>query len=219
NGNCAGVGAVTGTNQNLNIAIAIGEGASTLNLTGTVSADGKSMSGTYSDLGGGCSLALSGSWSAFQVPALSGNFTGTISNSSYMALATGMNPAAPIAVSGTLLQGPNIGASNATITGTINASGYPCFATAAITGTITGASVVLSVFGFDGTQIGTIGLPGAPAMVVSDPSGTSLVGTSNVNGLALGSNSGSGPCPELFDPNNNFAPVQYDNADIKLTLQ
>ncbi len=69
-------------------------------------------------------------------------------------------------VSGTVTQGENIGASSATVTGTLSfqdpltlLSVYPCFPLASLTGTVSGNSVILQLIGTDGSNLGQIGEP------------------------------------------------------------
>ncbi len=219
---CAGVGSVTGTLNGQNVTLAVNEGGSTVNLTGSISSDNQSMSGEYTTLAGGCTAKpTSGTWTASLIPTLTGKFTGTLSNSTYMQVVTGVAPPAPIVVSGEFTQTSGTGASNASVTGTITAIDYPCFRTAYLTGTISGQNVLLSVFGLDGTQIGNLGSPAGnpptPAVVSVSSSGISLNGlTSTQSGLTLG-NSGSGPCPAILD--NNQQSLKADTADIALTFQ
>ena len=217
---CAGVGLLSGTVDGNSVTFAINEGGTTLTFNGALSSDG-TMAGDYEGPGGAClGSATSGTWTAAEIPELNGNFSGTISNSSYMALVTGMNAdqVPPIQISATFNQSPNIGASNATLTGTMNAQGYPCFATAYLTGTISGSNVVLSVFGFDGTLIGSLGTGTAPATVSSGSSGVSLttvIPSSLVLGEILPGGTQQGPCPKLLDASGNT--VQFDNASLALT--
>jgi hypothetical protein len=137
-----------------------------------------------------------------------------------MSLLTGVNPPAPIAVSGTFTQSANAGASNATLTGTITAIGYPCFTTVSLSGTISGQSVYLNVFDYSGVQIGTLGVPGVagiagtPATVVPSSNVLSLTGSGQA-GLSLGS-SGVPPCPAL---NGNGTNVTTDTTSVAFTLQ
>jgi hypothetical protein len=226
--NCGGVSSLTGSVTGQNVTLSVNEGGTTVNLTGSISSDSKSMSGDYQAQGGGCfTTATTGTWNAFLIPPLNGNFTGTISNSTYMTLLTGTSPAAPIAVSGTISQGPSAGTSDATLSGTINAVGYPCFSTASLSGTISGQNVYLNIFGYNGVQIGTLGqssgaagVAGSPATVVVSSNGTSLVDTSTV-GLFLGANTGTGtvgPCPPIFDPTLN-ANRTSDSGSVAFNLQ
>lgn len=222
NGHCAGVAALTGAVSGQTANFVIDNGGAELNLTGTVSSDQKSISGSYSGQAGGCfTTPTTGTWMASLIPPLNGNFTGTLTSSSYMALLTGQSPPAPVAVVGSFTQTGGAGSSNATLTGTIQASGYPCFRTASFSGTISGANVYLQVFGYDSTLLGTIGLPpGAPATVVVDSQGgVSLVGSGpGTSGLALGAVAAGktfGPCPPLQTSNGS---VPNDAAAISLSL-
>ena len=217
---CAGVGVVTGSIDGQNVALSIDEGGSTLSLSGALSSDGKSMSGDYETPSGGClTVASTGTWQAAPVPQLSGNFNGTLANSGYMQLITGTNAAQlpPIQVSGSITQGPNTGSSNAALSGTINAVGYPCFATAYLTGTVSGTNVVAAVFGFDGSQIGTFGTIVAPA-TISTNSGIVSVNGDLVLGILLPGGIEQGPCPKLADPGSGNA-VESDHTSAQLTLQ
>jgi hypothetical protein len=200
-GSCAGVSVLTGTIKGQNVTFSLNGGGIVLNFTGTASTNSQTMSGDYQAVGGGCStVGITGTWNAVLVPPLNGNFTGTLSNSQYMSLLTGVSPAAPIAVSGSMTQSSNDGASNATVTGTMNAVGYPCFTTASLTGTISGQNVVLSVFGYEGAQIGTLGSAQTPALVSSGPDNAiSLLSQPNGE-MTLGKASATtvvGPCPPL----------------------
>ena len=227
-GRCAGTGLLTGTVNAQNLALEINEGGTSISLTGSLSPDGTTMTGTYAGSGGGCFNApTTGTWSAVQIPALTGSFTGSLTDSVYMSTLTGVNPPAPIMVSGSLTQGPNDGtASSSTLTGTISAQGYPCFRTVTVTGTITGQNVFLSVYNFNANLVGTIGLPtspGAPsaaAVVTSDATGLHLIGSQpGTSGLALGANSGGvtfGPCPPIL---LNGSPLPNDAAAIELDFK
>ena len=225
--NCGGVSSVTGTASGQNVTLSVNEGGTTLNLTGTISSDGKSIAGDYQGPGGGCFTApTTGTWNAFLIPPLNGNFTGTISNSTYMTLVTGASPSAPIVVSGTITQSANAGTSSATLTGTISAAGYPCFSTAALNGTISGQNVYLNIFGYNGVQIGslgqagTVGTAGSPATVVVTSSGVSLIDTSPA-GLFLGAFTGTGtvgPCPPLLNPSSGTNQTS-DSGSIAFDFQ
>jgi hypothetical protein len=207
---CGGVSAVTGSVSGQNVTLAVNNFGSIINLNGTVSADSTSMSGDYQALGGACFTATTtGTWNALQIPPLNGNFTGTL-DSIYMEDVTGSSSAVPIAVSGTMTQEDNAGASNATVTGTINAVGYPCFTVATVSGTISGQNVYLNLFGYNGEQIGILGSPppgpsnaGSPAVATVTSTGLSLVDN---GGLDIGvktntSIGGAGPCPPVSGNN------------------
>jgi len=160
---CQGVGPVTGTfdGQNLQITVsAFGQDFSLSNTSGT--SQGDSMSGQFTDTAGGCiSFSSAGVWTAVRIPALSGNFSGSF-----------VSPGATtINVTGTLIQGQNVGASTATLSGTISATGSPSFCSyignSTVTGLISGTSVTLTLFGPDGSQIGQIPGPGSPPATVA----------------------------------------------------
>ena len=215
-GYCGGAAGVTGTASGNNVSFSVNEGGTVLNFAGTTFSSGAAMSGTYLGPGGGCfENPTIGTWTAIQVPALSGNFTGTFTNDSYMPL---VNGSSTVQVSGTLTQTVNSGTSSASLTGTISAAGYPCFATANLTGTISGVNVNLAIFGYDGEQIGTIGTQTAPATVSTSSQGTTLV-SNEPGGLVLQVNSSTsqpfGPCPAI---NNGSSLQTYDTADVTLNF-
>lgn len=220
---CGGVSALTGTVSGQNVTLSVNEGGTAVNFTGGISQDGKSMSGNYQAEGGGCfTRPTTGTWNAFLVPPLTGNFTGTI-NSAYMQILQAASNPVPVTVSGTITQSTNAGTSNATLTGTIKAVGYPCFSSAALSGTISGQNVYLNVFGYNGNQIGTLGQPGtvgaagSPATVVVESGGISLVDTSS-DGLFLGAFTGTGtvgPCPPLIVPGTNSTQTS-DSGSVAL---
>ena len=223
---CGGVSSLTGTVSSQSVALSVNEGGSVLGFTGTISSDGKSMAGSYVAEGGSCfNISTTGTWTALLIPPLNGNFTGTLTSSSYMSLLTGVTPPAPIAVSGTINQGANAGASNATLTGTITAVGYPCFSSATMSGTISGQNVYLNIFDYKGDQIGTLGqpsgsagTPGFPATVVINGSAVSLV-DANIDGLFLGIFTGtgeSGPCPPI---NNGSSTQTFDGVSTVFNFQ
>jgi hypothetical protein len=178
--------AVTVSGQN--VTLTAPAGSQTFTLTGTLSTNGSTMMGTYSSTAGTapdgsvCGYAETGlSWSAISVPPLSGTIQGrfhsvggtsTLNNQDFL-------------VSGSLTQGENIGASNATVTGTLtfvdpttNLSDYPCFAYASVNGQISGNSVILQIIGVNGSTVGQIG----------EPAG--LFGTTGINPVTLESASG-----------------------------
>jgi hypothetical protein len=218
---CGGVALVNGTVDGQNVTFSLNEFGTVLNFTGTVSSDHKSMSGDFQGGAGSCfAKPTIGTWNAFLIPPLNGNFTGTI-NSQYMQLLQGASSAVPVVVSGSITESSNAGASNATLTGTLNATGYPCFSQAMLSGTISGQNVYLGVFDYNGLQIGSLGEPGtvgsnAPATVVLTPNGVSLVDTSQ-NGLFLGAFTGTqtvGPCPAI-GPENQTS----DSGSVAFNLQ
>jgi hypothetical protein len=164
----------------------------TFTLTGTLSSDGSTMMGTYNSTAGtatdgsACGYAETGlSWSAVSVPA----FTGTVQGFFHSTNGNSFPQNEDFPVSGSLTQGANIGASNATVTGTLNfidpetnLSDYPCFSTASVNGQISGSSVVLQIIGTNGSIVGQIGEPAGsatgvnPVVFESTPSGYILGG-------------------------------------------
>ena len=209
---CGGTAQVTGTINGQSVAFTENLGGTTYSFSGTISSNNQSMSGDYQAQGGACfTSATTGTWNAFLIPPLNGNFTGTFTGSNYMTLLTGVSPAPPIVVSGSLAQSSNGGASSASLTGTITAVGYPCFSTASVSGTISGQSMYLDLFDYNGVPIGTLGqpsgaagTPGSPLMVVVSSGAVSLSGT-GTGGLFLGDFLGSGnvvgPCPPIIGGN------------------
>jgi hypothetical protein len=180
----SGSAPVTGTISGQTVILTAVAGTQTFTLNGTLSANGSTMMGTYSSSDGkGCGTAQTGlQWSATSVPPLSGTIQGSFHSTS------GPLSNQDFPVSGTLTQGDNIGASNATVTGTLNFQGYPCMDTAAVNGQISGNSVILQIFESNGLNAGQIGAPvGAPNLspvvfVNSAPGGGVLRGT---NGYGL----------------------------------
>ena len=158
---------VTVNGQNLTLTATAG--TQTFTLSGTLSTDGSTMMGTYNSTAGTtpngsvCGYAVTGlSWSAISVPSI----TGTIAGSFHSTGGTSTLSNQDFLVSGTLTQGENIGASNATVTGTLTfvdpitlLSDYPCFANASVNGEISGNSVILQVIGVNGSTVGQIGEP------------------------------------------------------------
>jgi hypothetical protein len=219
---CGGVSPLSGTINGQSVAFSVNEAGTTFSFTGAISSDSQSMSGDYQAQGGACFIqSTTGTWNAFLIPPVNGNFTGTIDSSYVGFLQTGLAGSAsvPIPVSGSIAQSPSAGASNATLTGTITAVGYPCFTTVSVTGTISGQNVYMDVFDYNGNQIGTLGVPpaspgvaGTPATVMTTTTGMSLVGDGEA-GLALG-NGAINPCPPLTGQSN-----PGDVASVALTFQ
>jgi hypothetical protein len=167
----SGAAPMTGTisGQMVNLTAVAGE--QTFTLSGMLNSDG-SISGTYTATPGpvvlvngtptACGQGTSGTGLAFSaqpVPSLTGTITGSFHSATSGSL---LNQNFP--VTGFLTQGRNIGASNATITGTLSfidpitlASNYPCFQTASVNGQISGTNVVLELIGTNGSNIGQIG--------------------------------------------------------------
>jgi len=181
----SGSAPITGTVSGQNITLTATAGTQSFTLTGTLSADNSTMMGTYiSTDGQGCGTAQTGlQWSATSVPPL----TGPIQGNFHSVLST-LNPSLntnlrnqDFPVSGFLTQGENIGASNATVTGTLNFQGYPCLITASVNGQISGSSVILQIIAPNGLNVGQIGAPTgflnpSPVTLVSSAAGVVLAG-------------------------------------------
>lgn len=183
---CQGVvGPVTGSFDGKQLQLTIGSFGQDFSLTGGMTSGGSSgdasLQGQFSTVQGGClGFSSSGTWSAVRIPPLSTTFHGHF-------VPAAIN-VATIDVTGTLAQGSNVGASNATLTGTINSTGgtqfCPYISTGSVTGVISGDNVVLNLYGPDGSQIGQIpdfGFP--PAALSAD--GKSLTGDYSLQGLSV----------------------------------
>jgi len=167
---CAGVGPVNGTLNGQDLQLDVNEFGQDLTLTGTLASNGAAgLGGQFSTLSGGCSDASTGSWSAILIKPLTGNFHGTLTSQATPSNGT-------LDVTGTFTQGPNIGSSNATLSGTMTTSSVPPFCsyvpTASITGVISGTAVILNVFGPDGTQLNSV-----PISATITTNGASLTAT------------------------------------------
>jgi len=175
----SGSAPITGTLSGQTVTLTVVAGPQTFTLTGALSADGSTMMGTYTSTDGkGCGSAQTGlQWSAASVPALNGTIQGNFHVSIDPALRD-----QDFLVSGTLFQGANIGASNATVTGNLTFQGYPCLTTASVNGQISGNSVILQIIASNGLNVGQIGAPmgssnPSPVTLVSSAAGSVLQGT------------------------------------------
>jgi hypothetical protein len=181
----SGSAPVTGSLSGQNVTLTAVAGTQTFTLTGTLSGEGSTMMGTYSSTDGqGCGTAQTGlQWSATAVPALTGAIQGNFHSS--------LNPALrdqDFPVTGVLTQGENIGASNATVTGTLNFQGYPCLAIASVNGQISGNSVILQIVAPNGLNVGQIGAPAG----FLNPSPVSYASSSGGGGAVLQGANGYG---------------------------
>lgn len=164
----AGSTAITGSISGQTVNLTVTAGAQTFTLTGTLRSDGLAIdSGTYASTAGTapdgtpCGIATTQTnWHAVSVPPLTGTVTGSFHSTGTL-LANQVFP-----VTGSLTQGENIGASNATVTGTLSfinpvsqLSDYPCLDTASVNGQISGNTVVLQLIGINGLNAGQIGIP------------------------------------------------------------
>ena len=165
----SGSAAVTGTITGQNVTLTAAAGTQTFTFTGILSFDGSTMAGTYASTAGTagdgapCGSAETGlQWSAILVPSITGSIQGTFHSTGGAAGLSNRD----FPVSGSLTQAENGGASNATVTGTLNfiaqgttVSDYPCLNSASVYGQISGNSVTLQIVGADQSILGEIGEP------------------------------------------------------------
>ena len=158
-----------------------------------------------------------GTWSATLVPPVTGSFQGFFHST---ASGTGF-PNQDFALSGTLTQGPNMGTSSATVTGTLVfqdpvslLNDYPCLTTASVNGTISGNTVLLQIYGTNGADVGQIGqTPGSNGSAPTSP----VTLDRAPGGFMLHNTGGSGymvttkPCP-FTDSGNLCLAFQGTNA-------
>jgi len=201
---CDGVGSIGGTVTGQKLSLTIDEFGQEISLTGTLPAGGASgstfISGPFSALAGGCATyASTGTWSATQVARVSGAFHGTL-----VSTAASGNASDTFNVTGSLTQGPNTGSSNATLTGTIKATGTshfcPYLTSGTINGLISGTSVSLSLFDSTGSQIAQV----APATI-----------TTNASSLTCSAGASGNVCYS-FPPISNSCPGEQ--GSIQLTF-
>src|SRR5271155_2505998 len=168
----SGSAPITGTISGQMVTIMAVAGTQTFTLTGTL--NGSMIAGTYTATAGtaadgsscGSGTAQTGplAWSATSVPPLTGTITGSFhSASSYNSGLSNQD----FPVTGNFTQGENIGASNATVTGSLSfinpttlVSDYPCISSGYVyvNGQISGNTVVLQLFGTNGSNVGQIGI-------------------------------------------------------------
>src|ERR1035438_6204691 len=165
----SGSATVTGMVSGQTVSLTAVAGTQTFTLTGKISLDSSSMSGTYTSTdgtasnGAPCGTAQSGlQWSAALVPPLTGPFQGTFHSAGGPA---GLNEQ-DFVVTGALTQAANTAASSEAVTGNLNflnpqtnLSDYPCLTSAYVYGEISGSAVDLQLVGTDGSVLGQIGEP------------------------------------------------------------
>jgi hypothetical protein len=190
----SGPAPITGSITGQNVTLTAVAATQTYTLTGALSAAGSMITGTYtatpgSAVGGtacGNGTAQTGpqTWSANLVPPLSGSITGSFhSSSSYSSGLSNQD----FPVTGALTQGQNIGASSATITGSLSFGGYPCISgSVSVNGQISGNTVVLQLIATNGENVGQIGVPASEAS--NNPGGPQAVTfNQTTNGYVLNS--------------------------------
>jgi len=228
----AGSATVTGSITGQNVTLTAVAGTETFTLAGTLSLDSTSMGGTYTSVAGPlpngstCGYSESSSigplpqWYATLVPPLTGPIQGSFHSSD---VAVPRLYEQDFLVSGGLSQGASTGAS-APVTGNLSfvnpvttLSDYPCFTSAAaVTGTISGSSVVLQIVGTDGSILGKIGDPAAglsPVTLGSAQGGYILQGAAPSYSVGTGTAAGT-PCPG--DPGSTKTAGDYGNICLAL---
>jgi len=178
---CAGNAPVNGKMDGTSVSLSINQSGQTLMLTGTPSSDNSSIIGTYTSPDGTCEASESGVFTATLIKPVNGDFQGVFHSTSSNSYSLQFKD---FGVGGNLTQSPNSGASNATVTGTIVAVAYQCFASASLNGTISGSNLRLSIIGSSGVQIGEMGAAigqQSPGAATVSPDGRTITG-SNASG-------------------------------------
>jgi hypothetical protein len=224
-GNCnSGSTPVTVTISRSSITLTAVAGTQTFTLSGTLSSDGSTMMGTYTSTAGTapdgsvCGYAETGlAWSAISVPPITGTIEGSFHSTEPGSNLTNQD----FAVSGVLTQGENIGASNATVTGTLSfidpttlLSDYPCLSVASVNGQISGNSVILQIIATDGANIGQIGEPAGSPTNVNPVTFDSVQGGYILHGVGPSYLVATSACPG----NLGAATTAGDSGDICLAL-
>jgi hypothetical protein len=176
----SGSSQVSGSMSGQTVSLAAVAGSQTFTLDGTLSFDGSTITGTYTSTAGTagdgspCGTAQAGlQWSAVLVPPITGPIQGNFhSTGGFAGLAE-----QDFLVSGGLFQAANTGATSAAVTGnltflntTTNLSDYPCFASASVSGQVSGNIINLQIVGADGSIVGEIGeLPGSNGVTGVNP--------------------------------------------------
>ncbi len=190
----SGSAAITGAINGQSVTLTAVAGTQIFTLTGQLTFDGTTMVGTYSSTAGSaadgspCGTVQDGlQWTANLVPPITGPVQGSFKSTGG---AAGLNEQ-DFLVTGALSQAANSGAAYATVTGNLsfinastNLSDYPCFASAIVSGQISGNVVNLQILGSDGSIWGDIGeLPGSNGVTGINPvTFTSVQGTYVLNG-------------------------------------
>lgn len=173
---CSGVGEATGTVSGSTVSLSVSPIGIQISLDGTLNST--SMKGSYTMLSTGCtgrySAPETGTWTANSVTPLNGTMQGTF---------TSHRLGSDLPVTGKVSQGANTGTSSTPVSGSLSVTGY-CFASASISGAVSGTSVVMNLLNSDGTQIGQVS-------GTSTLDGKSVTGTYNVVPLGSG---GTQPC-------------------------
>jgi len=142
---CPGLGPAQGTLTGTNVAITVNQTSQAVTLTGTAAGDGSAMTGTYSILASGCSAGSStGTWTASPVKPVTGTYQATFTSYTlgvYNSVVT-------------VTQGPNTGASIATLSGMMTSSNSTCANNLSISGVVSGTAIVFNFLASDGSAVG-----------------------------------------------------------------
>jgi hypothetical protein len=226
----SGSAPITGTLDGQNVTITAVAGGQNFVLTGILSSDGSTITGTYESTDGpACGTAQTGlQWSALAVPSISGVVQGSFHSTGSGAVTSLRDQ--DFSVTGSLVQGPNIGASNATVTGTLTFQDYPCMSTASVNGQISGSSVVLQIITPDGLNVGQIGAqPGnsvqSPVTVSNSAAGVVLQGANGYGVSTKSCKAGNTPgdvgniCLALGSSNTCAQPITLTPAFLSFPAQ
>jgi hypothetical protein len=200
----SGTAPVTGNINGGTVTLTAVAGPQIFTLNGTLSASGTTLMGTYSSSANkGCGSAQGGlQWTAISVPPVTGTVQGFFHSGSAGSSDPNLkNQLFPVA--GTFTQGENIGASNATVTGTLSFQGYPCLNSVSVNGQVSGSTAILQLIGSNGLSAGQIGAPAGfsdpgPASILSSSAGLVLQGT-NAYGVSTSSCPASNVAGDIGD--------------------
>ena len=163
-----GSATVTGTIHGRDVSFTAVAPSQTFTFTGTAAAIGlnAAMAGSYTSTAGTgldgdpCGDAATLGWTANSLPPVQGFIIGNFHSTGGNAGLSNQN----FPLTGTLSQGPNTGASTATVSGTLNfvdpntnLKDYRCAVSASVQGQISGSAIYLQLLGSDGSPIGQIG--------------------------------------------------------------
>lgn len=146
---CPGTGSAQGQIVGNGVSISVDQVQQTVTLAGTWTDNGTEMSGNYSILASPCGTTQVGTWAGYRVAPLTGIFRARFTSTT--------SPAQVIHFSGTVTQGPNLGNTATSLSGSMTSSDSSCFGSASITGQISGTSVVFNLSSSQGASLGQFG--------------------------------------------------------------
>ena len=164
NSPCAGLSPVSGTVRGSDVSLSVEPTGMSIDLTGTLDPNQASMSGSYMTLASGCGKPETGTWTGDLVKPLNGSFQGR-----FVSTRSGTN----FPITAEITQGPNGGTASTSVTGTLSITGYSCFATANISGLVSGTSVVINFGDSQSPQVGQL-------TAISTLDGSSLSGAFSI---------------------------------------